>query len=261
MADVNEQKDVNIQQEASESSPEAQSVDSATPPAEESSAVEVQRIPKPRFDEVIQQRNAARERELALEAKVRELEARQSGNSAKSQVDVVAARLVAELDMAPEAARKLAAIQLETAGEIAKSQTQELRAANHRNEIDSWSRGLAQKYGDYKDVAPAMEKVFGQLPPQTQDLVVSSPAGLEMLYSYAKAQLPSQAKSAFDKGAKQAYENKALKQAVSSSPGMGAGGGKAPLSRESIAKMPLSEYKERLSEINTWIQSQGSRRP
>ena len=257
MADAAEQTDVKEELDPSTIStpgPEG------TPPAEENSAPGPEgRVPHSRFNEVIHERNRANERIAEYEAKIRELELRQSGQGAKSNLERVTARLRDELKMDESAARKLAEIQLETAESIAKAQTDELRKRNHRQEVESWSRGLSDKYGDYSTVAPAMEKLFNQLPPETQDLVVSSSAGLEMLYSHAKNQL-SDPKSAFDKGTKQAYDNKGLKKAISSAPGMGSAGGKSPLSREVIAKMPNSEYKERKAEIDAWVVAQ-SRKP
>lgn len=260
MSDVTEKKDVNNQEEVSDSSTETQLVDDTTPPAEESSAVDSQaRIPKSRLDEVIHQRNVYRERELNYQAKIKELESRQSGNAAKSNVDTLAARFVTELGMSEDAARKMAVIQLETSETIAKSQTQQLRDAAHRNEIENWSRSLEDKYGDYKSVAPAMEKLFGGLPSGTQDLVVSSKAGLEMLYHQARAEMVDN-KAVFDKGVNAGYENKGLKKAISSVPSMGSNGGKTPISREYLKTISQKEFSERKGEIDAWLAGLAAKR-
>jgi hypothetical protein len=258
MADEQEIVDVN----SAASSPDANSGAPVTPPAGENPAAEPQehRIPKSRFDEVIAQRNAERERREQLEQAVLEMRnGRQSGSAAPSKLDALAGKLERELQMAPEAARKLAAIQLEAAEQVAVEKTQHLQKQVRAQEVDTWSAALARKYGDYNAVAPAMEKVFSTLPPETQDLVVSSPAGLEMLYSYAKSQTVDP-KAVFDKGVDQAYKNKQVKQAISSAPGMGGAGGKAPLSKEVLARMPDKEFIERKAEIDAWVAEQSRRR-
>ena len=259
MADANEMMGENNHEEAAESPTAAQPEASTTPPAEENSAVDFQvRVPKSRLDEVIHQRNRERELADALRRENEELKARQSGG-AKSNVDALAARFVSELGMGEEAARKMAVIQLETSESMAKAQTQQLREQAHRQDVDSWGRAINDKYGDYKTVAPAMEKLWSELPPQTRDLVVSSQAGLEMLYHRAKADLVDN-KAVYEKGVNAGYENKGLKKAISSVPSMGANGGKAPISREYLQKISTKEFIERKGEIDAWLSNMAGKR-
>lgn len=260
MADVSQEQDVN---QAPESSPEAEQAAQANPPVEENSTppTPAKTVPYTRFSEVVHEKNREREMREQYEARIRELEARQSGSANKSALDRLAVKLQSELQMEEGAARKLAAIQLEAAEQVAKSQTDQLRQQTHRYEIDSWTQNLTRQYQDFQEVAPAMEQIFQNLPPQAQDLAVSSQDGLEMLYHKAKARVVAEkTKSAFDKGAKQAYENKGLKGAVSSAPSMGATGGKLPLSKEVLARIPDKEFIERKAEIDAWVAAQSRRR-
>lgn len=260
MADVPQEQDVN---QAPESSTEAEQVSQANPPAEENSAppAPTKVVPYPRFSEVVHERNREREMREQYEARIRELEAQRSGSTNKSALDRLAAKLQSELSMEEGPARKLAAIQLEAAEQVAKSQTEQLRQQTHSYEIDSWTRNLAMSYPDFESVKPAMEKVFQSLRPEAQDLAVSSQDGLEMLYHKAKATVAGdKSKAAFDKGVQQAYGNKGLKAAVSSAPSMGATGGKLPLTKENLAKMSDKEFIERKAEIDAWVVEQSRRR-
>lgn len=238
-------------QEAQGSAPQANQEQQANPPAGEQSAAQGSdnRIPYPRFQQVIDERNQERAVREQQEARIRDLESRVSGASAQQQpsVDAEVERLVKELNMAPEAARAIVATQVAIAQRAQQGTNQQLR----QYELRDWSRALEQKHSDYKELIPDMEKAFSELQPMERNLVVSSPVGLEMFYNHVRSNKVNQKlKESFNQGANQAYANKAQKQAVSSVPGTSSGSQSNKLTREGIKNMSLSEYQKRLPEIN-----------
>lgn len=242
-------------QEASAASPSAEvnvnSAQTSTEGVASGATNNENRIPQSRFNEIIDQRNRERELREGYEAKLRELESRLGAGQSKpdSVIEAETARLAEKLNMDPKAAREL----VEAQANIARAERAQVENRLRQYEINEWSRGMSQRYKDYADVVPKMEKLFMEMAPHEQNMVVSSPRGLEMLYAYAKsAELPNKEKEAFNAGANAAYQNKAQKQALSSTPGAAANVRKE-LSPEAIRNMSVKEYRERYDEINAWL--------
>lgn len=253
MADdvVNEQ-DVKTDVSTDSSSAESQNKVANPPTGENPGANESEnRIPHKRFNEVIQERNEARNRQEALEARIRDMESRLS--TAPVKVDDGSAeveRLVKNLGMDEKAARELMEV-TRIANERANAP---LRAQQQAAMLDNWNRDMAKRHTDYDDIVPDMEKVFSRLPAHMQNLVVSDPSGLEMLYNQAKAsKSQDKTKEAFDKGSAEAYSKKGEKLAVSNLPGSGSKGTNQEISAEWIRNSSVADYKKNLNRINHWL--------
>ncbi len=255
MADENVETktDVNTAPAPSVESSTQETSTNATPPTGEQpgAKVEDKRIPYDRFSEVVKERNREREERERIEARLRDMESRLAGNVAsRPQEEDEANRLVAELGMDKEAAKKLVG----TMKAISQRERAAVEGRMRQYEIAEWERGLQSKYKDYNELTPQMEKVFNALHPDAQKLVVASPDGLEMLYSKAKQMhMDKVAADAYQRGADTAKASKDLKTALSNAPGSGSPAPKGELSPEAIAKMSIKEYKERLPEINEWL--------
>lgn len=230
--------------------------ESTTPPAGEQPVVgnSEQRIPKQRFDQVVDQRNREREIRTQYENRIRELEQRQNGSVAQpSIIDRETERLVNKLGMNKDAAKEL----LESISGVAKAERGQVEQQLQRYEMQHWQEGLAAKYKDYRELEPKMAEIWNQMPQHEQMSVVSSPRQLEMLYHYAKSQnFDGAVDDARKQGAEQAYANKLAKQAVSST--VGASGLKpgGALNRKAIDQMSIEEYTRRRPEINAWLEKQ-----
>lgn len=238
----------------------ATQTETVTPPAGEKPVTEStpeNKVPYSRFSEVIDQRNKEKETRVALETRLKELEAKVSGRSQGNDIaDAEVKRLVTKLGMSEDAAREV----VSATQNVARAERGEVEARLHMYEVDAWTRQLADKHKDFKDLQPAMEKEFSSLDPQEQQYIVSSPKRLEMFYKSIKADLAEfVAKEAFEKGSKAAYDTKAQKQAISSVPGSAAQPQKGELTIEKIRNMPISEYKTRQAEINAWVTSNSRR--
>lgn len=209
------------------------------------------RIPKARFDQVIDQRNREREMREKYEARIRELEARQPNPAEKTAADSAVDRLVSRLGLEKTAAEELTQV----TREIARAERQQVEQRLQQYELNGWRDNLARKYADYSEMEGKMAQVWNNLEPHERQLSVASQRGLEMLYRYAKGEtFDSAVNKAAETAAKEAYENKLAKQAVSSMPGSVAKSVQ-PLTREAIAAMSLEDYKARREEINEAIKS------
>lgn len=255
MADdqVVDKTDVNSQVEGSAASTDASQKAATNPPTEENSGVEQRsenKIPQHRFNEVIQERNAERERREAIEARLLAMEGRLPGQSSGKDAEVE--RLTKKLGMSEEAARELASI----VDARAQKQSGQVNAQLQAMKLAEWNRSMEQKYKDYQELVPDMEKVFSRLSPQAQMLAVSDPEGLEMLYHRTKyLKGGAMDNKAFDKGAQDAYQKKGEKQAVSSLPGQGSVSSKPEISAEYLKSIRgnVVEYKKNLERINHWL--------
>ena len=256
MADTAEGQstDANSQEASSAPSTEqAQDQSANTSTGENTGAAQSseQRIPYPRFHEVVEQKNAAMAQAAQKDARIRELEARLQPTHQVNQ-DQEVQRLVNKLGMSEEAAREIVATQQAVAGREREAVEGRLR----QMEVKGWTENLSRKFKDYDEYVPQMEKVWNEMPPQAQALVVASPHGLEMLYKSVRADsLEAKVQESFNKGANQAYQNKAQKQAATSLPGASAAANPSKLTRESIANMSIEEYSKRLPEINEAIKA------
>lgn len=255
MADENvaPQTDVNSQGASAESSTVQAQDTVVSPPASETTGNEQgseQRVPHSRFNEVIEQRNQERKMRELLEMRLRELEGRQPPAPKQDTVANVAKRLQEKLGLKEEAARELAEAQLE----ISRAEQGQVEARLRQYEIAEWTRDLREKNKDFKELEPLMEKMYSEMSPQEQQLVVASPRGLKSLYMQAKAEKADKVTAEAVAAAKdQAYQNKDLKKAISAQPGTGAKANNG-LTVEAIRKMSNEEYMKRLPEINALIE-------
>lgn len=254
MADENnnqQQTDVNSQNsDAAPSSADEQNTQAKPPVGENSDAAggsEQQKVPYPRFNEVIQERNQERVRREAVEARLHEMESRLLGErpntQARSHVEAEVQRLKDKLQIPEETAREF----VQSTTNVARAERQDVEARLRQFEINEWSRNLESKYKDYRDMVPVMEKEFANLSQSDRATVASSPVQLEMFYHYVRNK--GGKSNEYQNGANDAYNNIQLKKALSSTPGS-APAVKGPITRESIAKMSIDEYKKRLPEIN-----------
>ena len=257
MADENDapKMDVNNQPAPEASSTSGAQDAAASPPASEITGSEQasdKRVPYPRFSEVVEERNRERKMREAYESRIRELETRVP-SSTQPKPDHMATeikRLQEKLGLKEDAARELA----ESTQNIARAEKADIEVRLRQYEIGEWNRSLQNKHKDYTEHVPAMEKLFSEMSPQEQQLVVASPRGLEMLYRQAKAEKADlAAQEAFEKGKDAAYQTKQDKRAVSPTPGVAPKAG-SKLTREMIRNMSTEEYKKRLPEINLALQ-------
>lgn len=245
--------DVNSQSASAASSPAPVENTQSNPPGGETPAGDSgsdQRIPYPRFNQVIQERNQERERREAVENRLRDMESRLMGERPNTQghsyVEAEVQRLKTQLQLPEETARAF----VQSQSNIAKAERAEVEQRLRVYEVNEWSRSLESKYKDYRDLVPAMEKAFANLSDRDRSMVASSPFQLESFYHYVKSQAgPVADKNAFEAGAKAAYDNQQIKKALSSAPGASTQP-KAPITREAIKNMSVKEYKDRLPEIN-----------
>lgn len=258
MADmVPEQTDVNSQVDASASSPEVSQVEVATSPTAENAGAPKapeNKIPQSRFNDVIQERNTARENQERLEARIRELESRGSVEQAKrpSVADLEVKRLVEKLGMEESAAREIVA----TYENLNQAQRREAAQAQSRSQAETWANQKAEKDPIYKEIEPELDRAFTSLRPEMQQLIAQNADALEMFYDSVKAKhVGSKSKESYSKGVEDALKNKNAKQAVSSVPGGASQVGKTQLTRKSIDAMPIAEYIKRQAEINEAVRN------
>lgn len=250
---------------APESAPAEPQNTNTAPPAEENS-VGVQgsentnenRVPQSRFNEVIEQRNRERQIRAEYEARLRELESRQSMPQAqqKSVIEAEAEALAEELGMDKKAAMRL----MKAQEKIVQARQTEVEAQLQQYQLGSWHNNLANKYKDYSELSPKMAQAFDSLPQSEQQRVLASPYALEMFYHYVKGQnLGDTLDKVKTQAAQDAYNNKLAKQAATSVPGASSPKPAGMLSREAIANMDSAEYMKRLPEINAWVAKQSGR--
>lgn len=223
----------------------------ATPPAKENLASEQadNKIPYPRFNEVIQERNRERELREQYESRIRDLEHRMSSVPTKPAGSEEIERLVKK-GISEEMAKEI----VHTADVVSERKNRETQAQIAQYQLAEWHRNMESKYKDYRETTPEMEKVFSKLDPVSQRMVTASPVGLDMLYQYAKSGKGIEAsKKAFEAGAQHASQVKDLKKAISSTPGSGSKDTSKELSEKVIREMPIAEYQKRQVEINDWV--------
>jgi hypothetical protein len=250
MADEVQNAAVNSGAAAAGSAPDAAQGNAANTPAGENTGANANqgenRIPQSRFNEVIEQRNREREMREQYEKRIRDLEQNQPNPAVKSVEDQEVDRLVSRLNLSKEAAREI----VQSSANVAKAQRQVVDQRLQQYELNGWREQLTRQYPDYQATEAKMAEVWNTLEPHERQLALSSRRGLEMLYSYAKGQgLGQVINQAREQAANEVYDNKLVKQAVSSVPGASAKA-TAPLNAASIAAMSIEEYKRRLPEIN-----------
>lgn len=234
----------------------ANQTDGSTPPAGERPADSrsEQRIPLPRFNEVIDQRNQAQALAERLELRLKEMETRLPPAKPAGEEEV---ERLTKAGVPEATARQVVAV----AENVGNRKNREVQAQLAQYQLAEWHREMERKHSDYRETAPDMEKVFTALPPVTQQLCMSSPAGLEMLYNQAKAgKSITDAQKAFEAGAQSVVSKKAEKLAVSSIPGGSSGNSSQELTGAIITAMSPEEFKKRQVEINAWVEQRSKRR-
>lgn len=203
-----------------------------------------QKVPYPRFKEVIDQRNQYETQIKELRDQLARAQPQLTATQAPNAKDKYVQKLVSG-GMTQEAADILADTMLEAARESVAPYEQK----SVQREVDEWTQKFAQAHPDYNELEPKMYEVFTKLPRHTQDLIASDPKGLELLYGHVKSQVLEQRISqARQEGMDQAYQNRLDKGAVSGLPGSSTN---APqkLTRQAIAEMTQEEYLGRREEI------------
>lgn len=246
--------EMDVNQEAPESSPEETQAEEAQTQVEEGSTAQPEGqketwIPKQRLDEVIAQRNEARKREQEFEERLRRIESGAGRPQEKSNdpVDARAQKLVA-LGVDKDVARAIAESSAELAEHTTRKYVQPIQEAQARKEIDAWKSQFQQSHADYQEVEPQMAKIWEGLSEPEREYVVNSPRGLASLYFEAKDQMASgRQKDIFEKGKQEAYKTQAVKQGLSSMPGKAKVPSKG-LTYQEFSKLPETEKMERWDE-------------
>lgn len=229
------------------------SVDAGSPPGGEQLSPDTQNlnaIPYARFSEVIRERNEARARADAQEARLRELELSRATAPQPDVMDMQAKRLAEKLKLDASNAREI----VEAAREVARAERGELESRLKAYEVNTWLGQMKAKFKDFDTIQPLMDKQFSALDPQERAYIASSPNRLEMFYNHVKSKIVEQKeKDAYEKGLEDAYKNKANKSSVSPAPGGVSQPQKGQLSLAAIRAMSSKEYMERQDEINDAI--------
>lgn len=244
---------VEVQHEVPESStvetPEAK----VHTPADEQSEAKAtdNRVPLPRFKEVIDQKNEYKTRLEEMEARLKAFEQAQSQPAVK-KADLLEAQVQALIADGFEENTAKAIVR--TSDTLARSRAEEqvrpINQAEVRRETDAWVSSFKAKHQDFDALEPEMTKVFLNLPVSTQNMIVSDPRGIEFVYAYVKnAQSDASRKEAERIATEKAYQTKGVKQALSSTSGATPGAGKAALTRALLDKMSPAELKAREAEI------------
>ena len=258
-ADEQVQAAVNSNQGEADSAPAAPQGEAANTPAAENAVAESNsgenRVPQSRFNEVVEQRNKEREIRASYEARIREIEARQSAPAQGSIVDSEVKRLVAKLGITPEAAHEM----VDSSMTIARAERGAVEQKLQQYELSRWQENLASKHKDYRQMETKMAEIWETMSPSERNLVVASPRGLEMLYHTAKSESTEGAiENARKEGANQAYNNKLAKQAASSVPGAASPKTGGALTLEGIKALSPEDHQKRIKEVNAFLENQYS---
>lgn len=229
----------------------------AQPPATEkvvAGGTENQHVPYSRFQEVVKVKNEYASRLEELEKRLSTHDAI-IGQTAKKDIPSkhVEKLVAAGMD------RGVAELLVETSAGLAKESVSDvvepLKQATISQQVQSWTEKFKQSHKDYDELEPEMVKVFEAMPPRTQDLIVSDPKGLELIYAHVKMQrLEDEKNKSFQAGAQAAYDSKGLKAALSSTAGATTNPN-VGLTRNEIAGMSLKEYEARRAEILKSLQN------
>ena len=251
--DVKPEAEEITQVSASESSTEETQEAVVTTPAEENSETKQpdNRVPLPRFKEVIDQKNEYKTRLEKMEAELKAF--KQGQTQPQPQKDALLESQVQAL-MADGFEEQTAKAIVRTSDTLARSRSEEkVRPITQdaiRRETDAWVQDFKTRTPDFNELEPEMAKVFVNLPEQTQDMIVSDPRGIEFVYAYVKnAQMDKVRKDAEARGTEKAYQTKGVKQALSSTSGATPGAGKEQITRAWLDKATPKQLKDREDEI------------
>ncbi len=227
--------------------------DPVTTPAGEQPATKTteKEVPYDRFQEVIKQKNEEKLLRQQYEAKIKELETRLPNGQAAP--DRAVQRLVAG-GMKQDAAQLIA----DTMREEQRAAMAPIQERENARSIEQWRKEIERSDPDYKKLKPQLAKAFDELSNEDKQLAISSPKGLEWFYKSVKSEaLAQDVAKAHEAGVKQGYENKGLKEGMSSTPKSGTAL-ETPITFESIRagaikKMSDAEYMKRKPEIDAIV--------
>ena len=192
-------------------------------------------VPYDRFSEVVKEKNEFKERLATLEAKL--------AKPAQPSLAEKAAAKLAQRGVDPSVAPALGEVLVEIAGEAAHEKLTPFEQAQSQREMADWLKDFKKEHKDYDSLKPQMYEVYSTFSPKAQELIVSDPKSMELLYSHVKrAALEKQVNEAYQKGVDDAYANRATKAAVSSTPSS-ATPAQPKLTPEYIESLSMAEYK------------------
>lgn len=198
----------------------------------------------PRFKALIDEKNQ-------LKQQLAELQTRMSGKlePKESPVEKVVQKFV-KAGMKEDAARLLAESQYELGKDVVEERVAPVERASLEAQNDLMFSRFAESHKDYEEIRPKMAELFNALPDMVKAGLSSSPDGLDLLYSKAKAsQVDEELKKAFEKGVQEGYKRKHDKSAVAPSTGASTGTPTSEYTEEQIAKMSLEDYRKHQSAI------------
>lgn len=253
MEDGNASPNTAVNQEASANSANADNQSSTvnTPATENvvaNQSNEPGPIPYSRFKEKVDQYNQ-------LESRLEEITNRltaQEGNVAQKQRTNAAEKYekqLVERGMDANVAKILAEANFGLVNDVIGERVSPLEQEAAGVRVEQWVNKLAQTHKDFYELEPDMNKILDAMPKHMQSAFMSSPEGIDALYSKAKLKkMQESQQKVFNDGANSAYQNKGLKGAVSNTPGASVPKPQG-LSREDILKLPEAEFRARYQEI------------
>lgn len=213
----------------------------ATPPAEAKSALESeeQRVPYSRFKEVIEEKNNLGNRISELESQLQSMAEQNQGPSAYDK----ALERFKNKGLDDTTARVLADSVVEIANEITDKRVSKVEENASMNEVSIWTENLIKQHPDANQYIGIMEDIWSSMPAHTQDLIVSDPVGLELLYAKAKEYLvDDRIEQAKSEGMEIERNSLAQKKAMSGASGKGSVRMESMPSPEEVKNMTDEEY-------------------
>lgn len=189
-------------------------------------------VPKPRLDEVIQERN--------------ELRAWKAGQAQaqKPATDPYAALVARELGLPEDQAAKLARV----TDQIVSARLTAMQMAQTRKEL------MADP--QYAELQPKVDARFNALSPESQAAVVGNPELAKVLYDSVKSELiPAATRQGIQQGQQIAQASQVAKAAIPHVPTSGGASATGALTRERIKNMTPDEIEAKSAEIREAVLS------
>lgn len=242
---------VNNEVSAASANVEGQNQAVNTPLAESAGSVgnsEPGPIPYSRFKEKVDQYNQLESR---LEEITNRLTAQESNVAQKQRTNAAEKyeKQLVERGVDAQVAKVLAEASFGLVNDVIGERVSPLEQEAAGVRVEQWVNKLAQTHKDFYELEPDMNKILDAMPKHMQSAFMSSPEGIDALYSKAKLKkMQESQQKVFDQGANAAYQNKGLKGAVASAPGASVPKPQG-LSREEILKLSDSDFRARYQEI------------
>ena len=196
----------------------------------------------PRFQELVREKQeAARERD-EVKARLERMESIAS-KAVVSREDSEVVNELVDLGLDNKNAEKLLKVIDRVASKRAQKEIEPIAQRSQEATVNSQIASFESGHPEFSKYKDKMNDIYSKLSPQLrQALHADLKGGLELLLSKAKeGDLESIRKESEDKGRQEAYQNKSMKQAISSSKG-GPSGKPGDLSAEAIEKMDMATY-------------------